>query len=581
MAGYRKEVLIRREGAFETWLVQPIDDSLCFEYWMNLIDITGCNASVADDWRKYFKQEYALLSQLADIPEVPMVLSHWDDGESLALVRSAVYGDRLSDTFLEGERLLAAIKAVATALVMFAEKGVVCTSLDAENILVSAQGSVSFADVLPLFTSSSEGEDPLLAFVTQFSVLFCPYLFENTGDAVYEPNETCCRVEGLDEWFLSAQKPSEALPAIADLLDLFESKPLTERDKLEVVSADSLAVGGIVNRKYELLACVGRGATSTVWRTKHLLGEYECSMKVLKDIDGADEFARKEFEVLRSSYHPNIVRIFDLDLLPGSNTFYMIGQYIDGQALCHVDTDNEDIWSYFRDVLSALQYLHRINVLHKDIKPQNIVIDAERAYLIDFNLSSLSSLLIGTMSYKDPQVKELGWSRFSDIYSLVCSFVEIATGQHPFINTDELPSCGITISLKDSIIGISAKTRKRLQQVLNHQVDFEAVPDYLAWFGLTDTADVTVPASVKSEWNIRNGYMLKSLEAMVSDDQARSRAVIVNNILRANKLVGNKTTRSSISAAISALKTNGVVEYHGKKVRLTSDFRTRWKMAMN
>ena len=576
LAGYKKSTFLYKDGPIEAWVVKPIDDSLQFEYWMNLVDLTGCKDSVIDDLRDRFKFEYSLLSQLADIPEVPTVLNHWDDGENLALVYSAVQGDRLSDSILVGDKLIKVIKSLVEALLMIEDKGLNCKCLDAECLHVDEAGNVSIASILKVIKSSYNLSDNTSSLSYQLADIFHPMLFDNVGDNQFVENSTCLIIDGLGGWVNDTLNNDEA--NLTDLAELFEVKGSSNDLAVQKIDAESLVSGDVIANKYELISCVGRGSTSTVWRSRHLLGEYDCSLKILKDIDGANELALSEFEVLRSSYHPNIVRIFDLDRLPGTDTFYMIGQYIDGETLCEVDTnDAASIWEYFKNTLSALQYLHRINILHKDIKPRNIIIDKEKAYLIDFNLSSHESLLVGTMSYKDPLVKTRGWKKFSDIYSLVVSFLEVAIGEHPFSNNDELPSSDIVIALPSVIPGISDKTRNRLQQVLNHEVDLEAVPDYLAWFGLSDTLDLEIPKPVLDKWDIREGYAYKAAKSMIADSQARSRQVVVGNIIKENKLVGNKTTRGSISAAISTLKANGVVEVYGKKIRLTEDFRESWK----
>jgi serine/threonine protein kinase len=576
LAGYKKTTFLQKDGQVETWLVQPVEDSLQFEYWMNLVDLTGCKDSVIDDLRDRFKFEYSLLSQLADIPEVPTVLNHWDDGENLAMVFSAIHGDRLSDSILIGDTLIKVIKSLTDALLMIEDKGLNCRCLDAENLHVDDTGNVSIASVLKVIKSSYNFSNNTSSLCLQFAEIFHPMLFDNIGDNQFVENSTCLGIDGLGGWVNYALNNDEA--SLSDLAELFEINSDSSDLSVKQIDVESLVAGDVIADKYELKTCIGRGSTSTVWRSRHLLGEYDCSLKILKDIDGANELALSEFEVLRSSFHPNIVRIFDLDRLPGTDTFFMIGQYIDGETLCEIDSSNVAfIWTYFKNILSALQYLHRINILHKDIKPRNIIINKEKAYLIDFNLSSHESLLVGTMSYKDPLVKSRGWTKFADIYSLVVSFLEVVTGEHPFANNDELPSSGDLIALPSVIPGASDKTRNRMQQILNHEVDLEAIPDYLAWFGLSDTLDVEIPKPVSEKWDIRDGYVYKAAKSLIADDQARSRQVIVGNILKENKLVGNKTTRGSISAAISTLKTNGVVEVYGKKIRLTEDFRKSWK----
>jgi len=567
LAGYKKQSLIEKSGPVETWLVQPLEDSLDFNYWMRVVDLTSLTPEEAARLKKNFKREYSVLTQLAEIPEVPNVLTYWDDGEKLALVHASNDGVILSEHIPDDEILLQVIIDSARALLIINNQGLVPRIFTADNVMVSSRGDVRFIKLIDALVSTDN--DRCNKLCQDFANTFRAYLFDNVADDRFESTALCESVDGLGGWMSSALNGENV--ALIDLVALFSPKQNAESIQY-VVTPEMLGNGLVISDKYELLGCVGVGTTSTVWRARHLLGEYDCAMKVLNDSAGNEDFARNEFEILRTSFHPNIMRIFDLDKLPGTDTFYMIGQFIDGGNLYEVELSPDDLWQYFKQILSALQYLHRINVLHKDVKPQNIVVESRVAYLIDFNISSLDSILVGTMLYKDPEVKYKGWSKFSDIYSLIVSFIELATGHHPFSENSDLPSLDVVARVPKSVLGIGSKTRQRMQQVLNHQVDWSSVHDYLSWFGLSDSIEIELPQKLLSQWGVREGYMTKSLLSMVADGQARSRSVVVNNVLKENKLVGNKSTRGSISASISALKSAGVVEHHGKKIRLTEEF---------
>ena len=82
--------------------------------------------------------------------------------------------------------------------------------------------------------------------------------------------------------------------------------------------------------------------------------------------------------------------------------------------------------------------------------------------------------------------------------------------------------------------------------------------------------------AILSQWKISKGYMLKVLKCMLADMQPRSRPVVVRNTLKANDIVGNKSNKGSVGSAISALKSLGVVEVHGSKIRLSEQFIGSW-----
>jgi RIO-like serine/threonine protein kinase len=562
LAGYSKERLVSNDGLVDTWVVRPIEKALPFEYWMQVVDLSACKPEAANLIKAQFKHEFQLLNQFANLPEVPTPLNYWDDGEYAALICSQIEGTKLSEQNLTGDAALAALKSITLALSIISEESPTpCSKLSPDNIYAKDEGEVTFASVSDLFRG-----DAAIGLPKQVADLVASHLRLAVEDMA--------KFDGLADWLADAAAGEDV--TLEELLAVFEPTPVAAGEWIDI---EQLAAGDVISGKYELISCLGRGTLSTVWKVKHLIGEYECSMKILKDLDDANEFAKKEFEILRCSFHPNIVRIFDLDRVQGTNTHYLIGQYLNGTTYAEVDSAL-DALKYFKEILSALQYLHRIQIIHKDVKPKNIVIDSGKAYLIDFNISAVTSTQVGTLCYKDPLVSANGWTKFSDVYSLVLSYLEIATGFHPFSKLGGLPNADAKIALPNNLPGVSAKTKAKLTQVINHEVDLEGIPDYIAWFGLSDTINAEIPAEIREKWGIRDGYMLKTLLAMIADGQPRSRKVVIANTVRSNKIVGSKSTKGSINSSISQLKKAGVIEDLGLKIRLTDDFMSDWVLLL-
>ena len=609
VGGYKKLEKLLVNGKLETWLVEPLGHTFQYNYWLKCVDLTACDHSEAESFRASFKKEYYLLTELSDIPSVPLVLAYIDDGELLGLVHECINGTPLDKADLSIDELLHVFLSVAKTIEAIQVKGVHHRALCASNIYVLEGGHIQLLDVgyakadqIATLVTPEQLANPWFApeyiannhstnasEVFTLAAIFVPYfskeppLSNNSMEFVeeaykYLPSEKCEKVNGLGSWFRAALSlaPSDR-PTITEAIICLTAYLKTGRNE----PSQELGEGAVIGSKYELLYQIGMGSASAVWKAKHLIGEYDCCLKILEEFEGADEIAKKEFEVLRTSYHPNVIRVFDLDRLPNTDRYYLSCQYIDGPTLWDIDLAKEDIWKYFSQLLGALQYLHRININHKDVKPENIIIEKGNAYLIDFNISSLDSRLLGTVRYKDPLVIEQGWTPFADIYSLVVTFVELYLGRHPFCSCDDIPNMDIVVSLPSKIVGISSATRSRILQALNHQVDWNEISDYLAWFGLKDQVDITIPEEIKKSWAIRDGYMIKVLECMLADMHARSRQVVIRNTLKANSIVGNKTNRGSVNATISALKRMNIIEEHGKKIRLTTDFRACWNNYIN
>ena len=601
---YSKKKLLSTSGDIELWVVEPEGHTFNFKYWMKYVDISGKSPSRISEIKAQLKKEYYLLSELADLPSVPAALLFHDDGESLALVHQNVIGTPLSRA--EDPDLKRTMVDVANTLISMSKRGIQHRALSLDNIYLSDDGKVQLLDVgyatsreTKTLVSASQLENPWLppeyiregfygpsSLSYQFAMVFLPLLSSSppvsasTLEYVAEgyeldENSVIPSLSEVSHWLANACKvDQDERPDLVDFVDCINGKAKART----VIDDFCFEPGARISDKYELIDCVGRGGTSSIWLAKHLVGDYECCLKILDDFDGADNVAKKEFETLRILHHPNIVRIFDLDIIPRSRHYFLTCAYLEGDTLdSYSFVSVEEGLEYFKHILRAIQYLHRMGLTHKDVKPENIIISSGHASLIDFNLSLLDSTLVGTTRYKDPGVKINGWTQFSDIYSLVLSFSEVLSGRHPYFENDEIPSLDMVPKIIKSGLRLPQHIHTKFDLVLRREVNWDGIQDYCSWFGISDRIEIEVPEILLSRWNVRKGYMLRVLKTMLADMQPRSRQVVIRNTLKANAEVGSSSKRGSISSSISALKSAGVVEYHGKKVRLTQSFVEAWE----
>lgn len=605
VGNYVKKSHLGTKNDVELWIVEPDGHTFNFQYWMKYVDITGKPQNRITELRAQFRKEFYLLSELADLPTVPAALAFNDDGESLAIVHQNILGVPLAEA--TNYELPAVMQDVAKSLIDMADRGIYHRALSLENIYVTDDGKVQLLDVgfarsidtqtivsahqldnrwlPPEYIENGRYNDKSVAY--QFALVFLPLITTSpptsTSTIEFAAEEYQLDINSIEgpltcifEWLLGALSMQDSdRPDLNEFLDIFTVQPLNEQETpIEFVPRPNAKIG----EKYELIDCIGRGGTSSIWRANHLIGEYVCCLKIVDMFDGSEEIAKKEFETLRTLYHPNIVRIFDLDIVPGNDQYFLTCEYLEGATLS--DTNISSVTEgleYFRQILNALQYLHRMGIFHKDVKPDNIIVSSGKASLIDFNLSLLDSRFVGTTRYKDPLVKTNGWTRFSDIYSAVIAFSEFLVGQHPFASNDEIPSTDVAPVI--SVLGskLPNSNKAKFEQVLKREVNWDGIQDYSAWFGIADQIEIDVPGNILADWNINRGYMLKVLKVMLADMQPRSRQVIVRNTLKSNNIYGNRPNKGSVSSAVSALKTNNVVEEHGAKIRLTEKFKSAWE----
>ena len=212
-------------------------------------------------------------------------------------------------------------------------------------------------------------------------------------------------------------------------------------------------VGLTLGNRYIIEENVGVGGMAVVYRAKDTLLNRNVAVKVLKnEFMDDDEFLKKfamEAQSAASLSHQNIVSVYDV----GSSTIdekkynYIVMEYIDGKTLKDVINEGEELSPEYIanigfQIASAIEAAHKNGVIHRDIKPHNILINKDNiAKVTDFGIARLSSsatitytsTVLGTVHYISPeQAKGKFIDEKSDIYSLGVVLYEMATGQVPF-----------------------------------------------------------------------------------------------------------------------------------------------------
>ena len=211
--------------------------------------------------------------------------------------------------------------------------------------------------------------------------------------------------------------------------------------------ATNLEIGKTVG-DYEIIALLGHGGMGKVFKVRNVISDRVDAMKSLLSYgDGESEAAERflrEIKVLAKLEHPNITSFrtaFRLD-----EELLMIMEYVEGSALSRKLAHQKlELWravDYACQVLSALSHAHQCGVLHRDVKPSNILIGAgDRVKLTDFGIASLTADpgltvtggTVGTLYYMAPeQMKALPIDERADLYSVGVTLYEMITGRVPF-----------------------------------------------------------------------------------------------------------------------------------------------------
>src|SRR5215471_1281674 len=219
------------------------------------------------------------------------------------------------------------------------------------------------------------------------------------------------------------------------------------------------SLSGTVLAGFRVKTLIGEGAMGAVYLAEEISGGRRVALKVLAPELARDERFRQRF--LRESViaagldHPSIVRTFASGDEDG--VLYLAMEYVDGadlRALLQREgtLDPQRAVALVAYVANALDAAHAAGLVHRDVKPGNIIVsaneDGERAYVCDFGLarhvSSVSSLtgergFVGTIDYVPPEQIEGGTiDGRADVYSLGCVLYECLTGERPFDRESEL-----------------------------------------------------------------------------------------------------------------------------------------------
>ncbi|RMG14360.1 MAG: hypothetical protein D6731_10505 [Planctomycetota bacterium] len=230
----------------------------------------------------------------------------------------------------------------------------------------------------------------------------------------------------------------------------------TRRSRRSRLNRDALQVGqedleGL--RRFEILSELGRGGMGIVFKARQLDIDRLCALKVIKAGPEVPEVQINRFvQEGRSAArlnHPNIIRIFDCGRY--RDMFFVAMEYVDGRSLAQILSEDgplpvEKALALMSDVLAAVDYAHDHGVVHRDLKPGNILIERERgrARLIDFGLAkdaerglglTQEGQILGSPFYLSPEQtrgRSKDVDRRADIFALGVILYEVLTGKRPF-----------------------------------------------------------------------------------------------------------------------------------------------------
>jgi serine/threonine-protein kinase len=213
-----------------------------------------------------------------------------------------------------------------------------------------------------------------------------------------------------------------------------------------VVGVAEVAEGAVVDGRYRIARKIGSGGMADVWLADDTHLQRRVALKVLharfaQDKEFIERF-RREAEAAAGLQHPNVVAVFDRGEVDG--TYYIAMQYLEGRSLKELidaGLSPEQAVGLIRQVLEGARFAHRHGVVHRDLKPQNVIVDGEgKATVTDFGIAragvseiTQAGSVMGTPHYLSPeQAQGFDVTAVSDLYSVGVMLYEALTGRVPF-----------------------------------------------------------------------------------------------------------------------------------------------------
>lgn len=543
ISGFNKIKQTGTDGQIKIWDAVHEQGDLKTEWIFKEADTTSTTAN-CDVER--LKDQATRLEQLSGVLGVPVSapLIHSEGQIALAIrkPRGLALGEFL-DATPEPADVAKILRFAVTSIEQISSRGLSLSNCNVSEVLVSEDNEVNF------HSEFLQGE-------TETPAASVKRLFSQASKVIDD--------ELIANWF--ADESAEDLEVLKfQLARLISGTDLGSR----VVPNE----GEMLYGKYTLEERLSTHQSSETWKAKHNDGQFDCVIELVNEAESRWPHVQPRLSMLMQGFHPSLERIFDVEHISHNDSYAVIRNWVPGSSLDvrAEDADPAAVQSWLRQCLQALQYLHRQGLNHGRVSSQNIICDGSSCTLIGISIFPNDENK-GVPLLQNHNRDDLYSDKFADdLEAIWVSFLSAILNCNP-----QEVSLQISSERVKNMFGLDCVSK--LEEFLADPGILDLSADYLLAFGLKERERLNVlPALFAKEWNISAGYMTFVTLDMLNDPRPKSRNQIVLNALRSRRIAGNKINKSSMSSTVSRLKSAGIAEDYGKKLRLTAEFLLAWE----
>ena len=403
---FTKQKCLFIQQGLEIWQAEYNPGGWTALWLLKLLDVSAFDSKDQHyTHEQKLRDEFFRLQKLAGCAGVPYCAPLIQDGERLVLPIKMPRGVPLS-IFKPADhstyQLLEVLRQSAAALQHIHRRGFTVGNWSENCIFACDEGDIEFIDISNDLTMDDD--------IHQYACRFLELAKATRQPRIVHWYKVASGGHHLD---LDALRCDLSAVIEQGVCDGFEQQVIIETET-------------IIDHHFQLKRCIAKTERSQLWLAEYLQGQFDCALSIYH---GADQHWPRISHLYRSLariYHPHIERALSFGQLPGSSDLYISRIWIKGGSIDETDSFTpEQVRMWLAQILTGLQYLHRMDIFHGAICPRNIICNPVRAVLVNFGVGLDIAAESYSRQYADPDLWAEESEQEKDLYGLVASFIDV------------------------------------------------------------------------------------------------------------------------------------------------------------